>query len=101
MNTITNTNNESSEDRGITREACYKLLHKFEPVELKFYSARQICEKEIFYWRKSYKTTIKYIYYYKDILKPIQMGAKSGNRYYVLGKNLKKFIWMFENNKLH
>ena len=99
MNTITNTNNESSEERGSTREA-YKPMHRFDPVDTEYYSARQICEKEIFYWRKSYKTTIKYINYYGHILKPIRMGTKSGVRYYILGKNLKEFVWMFENNKL-
>src|SRR3989344_4289531 len=98
MNTITNTNNESSDDRGSIREA-YRLMHRFEPIELKFYSARQIREKKIFYWIKSYKTTIKYIHYYEHILKPIQMRTGSGSRYYILGKNLKKFVWMFENNK--
>lgn len=99
MDTIKNENDESSDDRGSTREA-YKPMHRFEPEDQEYYSARDVREKRIFYWIESYKTTIKYIKYYHDILQPIRMGTKSGSRYYILGKNLKKFVWMFENRKL-
>lgn len=37
---------------------------------------------------------------YEHILKPIKTGSSSGKRYYVPEENLKKFVEMFENNKL-
>lgn len=64
------------------------------------YTARQIHENNRFYWVKSYKVTLKYMRDYEHILKPITTGSNSGKRYFLFEKNIKKFVKMFENNKL-
>ena len=66
----------------------------------KMYSIRQIQEQKIIYWRTSYKTLRKYIDYYRNILKPIKTGSRSGSRYYIAEENLLEFVRMFEQNEL-
>jgi len=64
------------------------------------YTARQIHQDKRFYWLKSYKVVLRYLREYEHILKPITTGSNSGKRYYVSEENIKKFVKMFENNKL-
>lgn len=68
----------------------------------KWYSARQIAERDIFFWVRAHKTILSYLKHpeFKDILQPKTMGSGTGTRYYVQGKNLKKFVNQFKNNKL-
>lgn len=64
-------------------------------------TARQIWAGKRIYWITSYKALLKYISKdYTDILKPIIKGNDSGKRYYVKEENIKKFVEMFETNKL-
>jgi len=64
------------------------------------YTAHQVYEDKRFYWVKSYKVVLIYMREYEHILKPIKTGSSSGKRYYVPEENIKKFVKMFENNKL-
>ena len=66
----------------------------------KMYSLRQIQEQKIIYWRTSYKTLRKYIDYYRNILKPIKTGSRTGSRYYIAEENVQEFVRMFEQNEL-
>ena len=67
----------------------------------KVLSAHQIHRGMMFPWVKSYKTVLLYITKdYKHILKPIVKGSRSGTRYFVPEGNIKKFVHMWETNKL-
>jgi hypothetical protein len=67
----------------------------------KLLTARQIWADKRIYWITSYKALLKYISKdYVDILQPITKGNDSGKRYYVKEENIRKFVEMFENNKL-
>lgn len=68
--------------------------------EKKLMSVHQIWSKKYIYWIKTYKTILKYIQEYKDILKPVIKGNKTGKRYFISQENLNEFIRKFENNEL-
>ena len=65
------------------------------------YTARQIHQNKMIYWVESYKVVLKYMHDYEHILKPISTGSASGKRYFVPIENIKKFVKMFEANKLN
>jgi hypothetical protein len=67
----------------------------------KVLTAHQIHLNQMIPWVKSYKAVLNYISNdYKHILKPITKGTESGTRYFVPEKNIKRFVHMWETNKL-
>lgn len=67
----------------------------------KLYTAHMIYKENRIYWVKSYKAILKYMRKYRHILKPLQLGEGGPEtRYFVTERNLRRFVKMFENNKL-
>jgi ribosomal protein S8 len=65
-----------------------------------YISAREVFNRNDLHWVKSYLTVLKYIKEYKEFLKPITMGRKTGRRYFVKPSKVKKLVKMFELNLL-
>jgi hypothetical protein len=63
-------------------------------------TAHRIWAEKRIYWVTTYQSVLKYVQLYKDILKPVTVGTKTGKRYFISEENLKNFIELFENNKL-
>jgi len=60
-----------------------------------YISAREVFNRNDFHWVKSYLTVLKYIKEYKEFLKPVTRGKKSGKRYYILPSRVKRLTKMF------